>query len=278
MTKRIILLLSILVNIALSSAILAQEAQTASDSTATNATESKQSVPSSLGNEVEKEYNEGNFQRVIELLETEQEKQKKEGLESSNLYYNLGNAYFRTNEIAKALLNYERAALLNPGDKDIRHNIQYANTKIEDKIQPLDTFFLSSWFLSLQNLFSSNTWAYLAIVSFLLFIVALIAFFFSRSITIKKIVFYVGIILAVFIALANIFASSQKNKVINRDAAIIMAGSAPVHSSPDMNSKELFILHSGTKVRITKEDRIWMEIEIADGNIGWIQRDKLEKI
>lgn len=223
-------------------------------------------------------YNSGDFHQAIEILEKEKDEQLAKGLESSELYYNLGNAYFRANDIARARLYYERALLLAPSDRDIRHNIDYVSTKIEDKILVADTFFLSNWFDSVQNLANSNTWATLAVIAFILFIGTLALFFFTRHIGAKKAAFYAGIVLIIFVIFANIFSFGQKSKIENRNTAIIMASSASVVSSPDINSKELFILHSGTKVVVTKEDRNWLEIEIDNGSVGWIQRDKIEII
>ena len=223
-------------------------------------------------------YNDGDFREVIDLLEAEKEVQLANGFESAELYYNMGNAYFRVNDIAHARLNYERALLLDPGDRDIRHNIDYVLTKIEDKILVADTFFLNIWFKAVQNLFSSDTWAFIAVASFLFFMVCLVVFFFSRHVPVKKIAFYIGIVSVVVVIFANVFTFGQKSRIEHRDTAVIMAGSAPVVSSPDINSKELFILHAGTKVEITKEDRNWLEIEIDNGSIGWIQREKLEII
>ncbi len=223
-------------------------------------------------------YNDGNFLKAIELLEKQKDEYKAKGLESADLYYNLGNAYFRNRDIAHALLNYERALLLNPGDRDTKHNIEYVSTFVEDKILVADTFFLTTWFNYVQHSFSANTWAVMGIVSFLLLIGSLFLFFFGKSITIKKASFYVGIVLIVLVVFANIFTYRQKQEIEYRSTAIIMVGSVSIKSSPDINSKELFILHSGTKVKITKEDRRWLEIEISDGNVGWIQRDALEII
>jgi SH3-like domain-containing protein len=95
---------------------------------------------------------------------------------------------------------------------------------------------------------------------------------------IKKTAFYVSIVLIIVVIFANIFSFRQKNRIEHRDTAIIMAASVPMASSPDINSKELTILHAGTKVSITKEDRNWLEVEIDNGTVGWIQRDKLEII
>lgn len=223
-------------------------------------------------------YNEGNFRKAIEILKAEKKAKLSEGLESSELYYNLGNAHFRVNELAEARLYYEKALLLNPGDRDTKHNIDYLKTKIEDKILVADTFFLINWFNAVQNIMSSNSWAILAITCFLLLIGCLSIFFFSRSVTLKKTVFYIGIVSVLIVIFANIFAFRQKKKIEYRDTAIIMTGSASIMGSPDINSKELFILHAGTKVYITKEDRNWLEIEIDNGSVGWVQRDKIEII
>lgn len=233
---------------------------------------------SSVNAEATAAYNEGHFRRAIEILEAERVDRLAEGLESPELYYNLGNAYFRVNELAEARLYYERALLLDPGDRDTRHNIDYLMTKIEDKILVADTFFLSNWFNAIQNLFSSNAWATIGIALFLLLAGCMAAFFFSRSVVLKKTAFYIGIVSLVIVIFANVFAFRQKKKVEHRDTAIIMAGSAPIMGSPDINSKELFILHAGTKIYITKEDRNWLEIEIDNGSVGWVQRDKIEVI
>lgn len=223
-------------------------------------------------------YNEGDYYTCIGILEREIKRAKQENLESAYLHYNLGNAYFRVNELGYARLNYERAALIDPGDRDIRHNIDYVMTRIEDKILEVDTLFISSWFNAVQNLLGTNTWAIIGVCLFLLFMLCLVAFFFSKQIFIKKASFYAGIVLLVFILFTNIFAYRQKQKLVHRDAAVIMAATVSVVSSPDINSKELFRLHVGTKVKITKDDRSWLEIELDNGSVGWIQRDKLEII
>lgn len=223
-------------------------------------------------------YNEGDFKVAIGLLEREIKRIQQEGKASADLYYNLGNAYFRIQELGLARLNYERAALFDPSDKAIQHNIEYVKTRIEDKILEVDTLFISTWFNAMQNWFNTNTWAIIGVVVFFIFMGCLVAFFFTRQILIKKTAFYAGIVLAVFILFANIFAYRQKNKLEERNTAIITAPAVSVVSSPDINSKELFRLHVGTKVRVTKDDRNWLEIELDNGSVGWIQRDKLEII
>lgn len=232
----------------------------------------------SAAQKAQQAYDEGDFRDAITLLEDEIKAQKEQGKVSADLYYNLGNAYFRVNEVPLALLNYERAQLYKPGDRDTKHNIEYARTRIEDKILIADNFFLKMWFEAIQDLQSSNGWAKLSVVLFVLFVASLFLFFFTPKVNLKKSGFYAGVVFFVLLLFTNIFAYNQKKNIENRDTAIIMAGSVPIVSSPNSTSKELFILHAGTKVVITKQDGSWYEIEIENGSVGWIQKDKLEVI
>jgi tetratricopeptide (TPR) repeat protein len=279
--KRVILSY-IFIFIALATAGAQDSTNVQTDSTATTPgtviAENKSGTGETVLEEANALYNSGDFRKAIEILENEKDAQKSQGLESAGLYYNLGNSYFRVNEIAKARLYYERALLLDPGDRDTRHNIDYVMSKIEDKIPVADTFFLNIWFNAIQNLFSSNSWATIGVVSFILFVLCLVLFFFSRYIFTKKAAFYTGIVLIIVVIFANIFSFRQKSRIEHRDTAIIMAASVPMVSSPDINSKELTLLHAGTKVTVTKEDRSWLEVEIDNGTVGWIQREKLEII
>ena len=223
-------------------------------------------------------YDNAQYNKAIEILENERDAQIANRHESADLYYNLGNAYYRAGNIAKARLNYERAALFNPGDRDIKENIRFIKSKIEDKIPVADSFFIGVWFRAVQDWFSSNGWAKIAITSFVLLIISLSIFFLVKKEVVKKASFYCGILFITFIVFANVFSYRQKKQIEVRDTAIIVADAASILSAPDSNSSELLILHAGTKVTITKEDRYWLEVEIDNGSIGWIQRDKIEII
>ena len=228
--------------------------------------------------EASEAYRKGDYKKSIELYEKVIAEHLAKGEESPELYYNLGNAYFRDNQIGKAILNYNRALLLSPGDSDIRHNLRFANTRIEDKIVPSNRFFLTDWFNSIQNLFNSNTWGIIAIGLFFLFLGCMGIFLFVRILWMRKSAFYTGIVIFVLMIAANVFAFNQKNVRIHRNSAVIMAPAVSIRTSPDPNSKELFQLHEGTTVRIRKTDGDWYEIEIANGSVGWISKDYIEII
>ena len=198
--------------------------------------------------------------------------------DSPEIYFNLGNAYYRANKIAPAILNYERALLMNPGDKDVRFNLEIAKLKKVDRIDPLGEFFLVQWFNAIQNLLSVDTWASLGIVCFILFIGCLILFFFSKWMRLRKTGFYLGIILLFVVICANLFAWNQQKAIVNRTGAIIFAPTVTIKSSPDASGTDLFVLHEGTKVFIKSSLGEWHEIELEDGNVGWIRQKDLERI
>ena len=224
--------------------------------------------------EADSAYVRGEYQQAI----TDYEALLKQG-GSAELYYNLGNAYYRTENITKAVLNYERALLLSPGDRDIRFNLQLARSKTIDKIVPESEMFFITWYHALVNLMSVDAWARMALISLALVIVLLLVYLFASRIWLRKVGFFGGILLLAVFVLSNLFAWQQKRNLLFRKGAIVTAPSVTVKSTPAKNGTDLFILHEGTKVNITDGSmRGWLEIRIADGKEGWIERNKLEEI
>ena len=199
--------------------------------------------------------------------------------ESADVYYNLGNSYYKLGEIAKSILNYERALLLQPGNGDIRANLEVARAKAIDKVELVPEIFFISWIKSLINIMSVDAWAWWGIVSFLFFIVALYFFIFSKQVVLKKIGFTASIVLLIITLCANIFASEQKEHLVNRTNAIVMNPSVTVRSTPSESGTSLFILHEGRKVSIKdKSMREWTEISLEDGKVGWAPASSIEVI
>ena len=220
------------------------------------------------------EYTKGNYQQAIK----DYEELLKQGV-SAELYYNLGNAYYRADNITRAIINYERAFMLSPGDEDIRFNLQLAQSKTIDKIAPASEMFFVTWYQSLVNLTSVDRWAYVAIVSIILVLLLVLIYLFADNLRLRKVGFFGAIAFLVLFILANIFAYQQKRQLENRNGAIVIAPSASVKKTPADNSETTFVLHEGTKVKITdKSISKWVEIEIADGRNGWVTNDRIEEI
>lgn len=199
--------------------------------------------------------------------------------EAADVYYNLGNSYYKIGEIAKAVLNYERALLLQPGNGDIRANLEVARAKTIDKVEPVPEVFFVSWIKSLTNSMSVDAWATWGIVSFILLIIALYFFIFSKQIMLKKIGFISGIILLIVTVCSNLFASQQKEHLVNRSEAIVMNPSVTVRSTPSESGTSLFILHEGRKVSVKDNSmKEWKEIRLEDGKVGWVPASAIEVI
>ena len=219
-------------------------------------------------------YVNGNYQEAIKVYES----LLKQG-ESAELYYNLGNAYYRTENITRAVLNYERALLLSPGDGDIRFNLQIARSKTIDKIVPESEMFFVTWYRSLVNIMSVDGWGRMALVSLALVIVLFLVYLFSARVWVQKVGFFGGGFLLFVFVLSNFFAWQQRQQLLNREGAIVVAPSVTVKSTPAQNGTDLFILHEGTKVVITDGSmKSWREIRLADGKKGWIESKKIELI
>lgn len=245
----------------------------------TEVSESQENVGGDTSSEVAAQaYRDQDYKKSIALYEEIVAQGIEQQRESAQVYYNLGNAYFRNHQLGKAILNYERAHLLDPGDGDIRHNLRFANNQTEDKITPTNNIFLANWFNGVRDLFSSNTWATLAIIMFVLLIACAALFFFMRVLWVKRFAFYAGLVLLLFTVTANAFAFSQKKERTSRDNAIVMVGAASANASPDTNSNLLFELHEGTKVKVRSSDGNWYEIEIANGSVGWTLKKNVEII
>ena len=202
----------------------------------------------------------------------------KQGI-SSDIYYNLGNCYYRMDDMTRAVLNYERALLLSPGDRDVRLNLQLARSKTIDKIVPESEMFFVTWYRSLVNLMSVDGWARTAIVSQVVALILALLYLFSDRIWLRKLGFFGGILLLLTFALSNLFAYQQKQALVHRSGAIIIHSAVNVKSTPAHNGTDLFILHEGTKVTITDDSmNDWKEIRVADGKEGWLQTKDIEII
>ena len=224
-----------------------------------------------LGDEA---YGKGNYQQAI----NDYEQLLKQGV-SAEVYYNLGNAYYRSENITKAIINYERALLLSPGDEDIRFNLQLARSKTIDKITPESEMFFVTWYRSLVNMTSVDGWAYIALVSLLAALCLALVYLFASKVWFRKIGFFAGILMVVLFIVSNIFAYHQRRILDNRTSAIVIAPSVNVKTTPEAAAKDAFLIHEGTKVEITDDSmNDWKCIHLANGKEGWVSTKVLERI
>lgn len=220
------------------------------------------------------EYKKGNYQQAIkdynELLKT---------TKSADLYYNLGNAYYCTDNITFAILSYERALLLSPSDDDIKLNLQIAQSKTIDKITPEAEMFLVQWYKSLVNLMGIDSWATLSIFSLVLTLAFFTLYLLSVKVTRRKVGFFAGMFFAVLFVLSQICAYQQKSQYQNRRGAIVVVPSLQLKDVPDDKGKSVTVIHEGTRVDIIDDSmKDWKHVKLGDNREGWLHSSQIQKI
>lgn len=197
------------------------------------------------------------------------------GYESADLYYNLGNVYYRQEEYGLSILNYERALRLKPNFRDAKQNLDLADSKTEDQIAALPEIFLAQWAHSVVAWFSPTGWRICTLILLALLGTAVVLFLLSRDYAWRKGALIGGIVTLVFLLLCIACTISASVRYNRHNQAIVTAPMAVVKSSPEENSIDKLVLHEGTKVNIEETLGEWHKIQIADGNNGWLQTDEV---
>jgi len=197
------------------------------------------------------------------------------GYRSAALSYNIGNAYFKLNDIPGAILFYERALLLKPADNNIIYNLQISRALVVDKFEEIPELFFVKWFDFLSLLMPTNTWAVLSIAAFILFLLLLSIYIYSSRYKVKVTGFWVALFFLIISASSLAFTIRNKSLVYDSRKAVIFAPSVNGKSSPDSSGTDLFVLHEGSKVSVEDMVGEWYEIRLSDGNKGWVPATSL---
>ncbi len=201
-----------------------------------------------------------------------------EHLESADLYYNLGNTCFKLDDIAHAILYYERALKLDPAHADAAHNLEIVRQMTLDKIDVVPDFILVSWFRHLRQGLSADAWAWITLALAALVGVLFLLFRLGGSSALRTVSFIAGCVFAVLTVFTFVFSLQQKHAITRQDSAIVTTPVCSVKSSPAEGGKTVFVLHEGTKVRILDNVGDFAKVEIADGRQGWAQTSTFEVI
>lgn len=200
------------------------------------------------------------------------------GYQSPELYYNLGNTYYKLQEIPSAILYYEKAIKLNPNDENIIHNLNLCNSLIPDRIEEMPKLFFIQWYQGLYNYFPIDTWAMIGLILFSLFAFFLLIYFLSSRLLWKKLGFWSAFLFLILASFAFFLTSQKYSSFKQHNEAIIFIPSITVKSSPAKNSVDLFVIHEGTKVTILDQVGTWKKIKIQNGSIGWIEDENMQII
>lgn len=224
--------------------------------------------------DAEKAYAQNEFQKAAGMYE----KLLEEG-ESPRLYYNLGNCYYRLEMPSKALLNYERAALLDPSDKDVRANIEFVQRQLLPGATRPTQFFFVTWWNDLRDSMNLQAWIVCGISAFVLFLLSVSVYLFIKNTNLRKGGFFASLFFLVVCVGANHFAYVQYKRLTVRDTAIVLSAGAVVRSAPTDTGTALTTLPVGLKITVTDDSmKEWKEIEFNDGKVGWLKASEIEVI
>lgn len=200
------------------------------------------------------------------------------GQSSFELYFNLGNAYFRLNEIPKAILNYERALQIKPHQKEAKYNLKLANQRTIDQISTASPFFLINWWMAWRGLFSSNFWSILTIIAVFTSVLGVLVWLFGESRKAKKIGFLLGVIFFMFGILFGFTAWQRYAYEQKSDMAILFAKETPLKLAADNASPDVLMLHEGIKVEVLGKTGLWNKVRLPNGEQGWLPVESLVEI
>ena len=219
-------------------------------------------------------YQKGNYIEAVKAYESVLKGNK----QSAELYFNIGNCYYKMNKVAPAIYNYEKALVLEPNDKEVQNNLKFAHKLQIDEIKEVPKVGFEKLIGDFTGAFHYNTWAWIAVAFVFLFVLFFIGYFFSQT-TVFKRVFFIGMFVLMFLLLISILSAIfERNHFKNEKPAIVFAEVVSVKNEPRASGSDVFILHEGTKVFVKETLENWKKIQLTDGTEGWIEESAIREV
>ncbi|MCF8464270.1 MAG: tetratricopeptide repeat protein [Flavobacteriales bacterium] len=196
----------------------------------------------------------------------------------AEIHYNLGNTYFKAGQIAPSVLHYERALKLAPKDEDIQLNLKLANMSVKDRVEEMPQLFFVTWWKAVLNTFSTDGWAWSAVVALVLALGGFLLFRFSSEEGMKRLTFYTGFVALIWFGFSIYAAQNNYNRAVHDNRAVVFAATVTAKSAPDQKGKDLFVIHEGLVVSTSDELNGWIRIKLSNGNVGWIPGNSVQPI
>ncbi len=220
------------------------------------------------------EYDQGNYAEAAQKYEALVEAFNG----APDLYYALGNSYYKQQNFSRAILNYERCLQRDPSNADAKANLALAQLNCVDKIETIQPIIFVTWSNALRDLFSADAWGRLSILFFLLFLAGAGCYFFLKKVAFRKAGFYSAFVMVCLSAISMYYANQQSYIKTAHEHAIVMTPTVTLRSTPAESGTQLLIIHEGLKVKVRQELSGWSEVELSDGNVGWMPSEQLEVI
>ncbi len=219
-------------------------------------------------------YEKGEYTKSIQIYET----LLSQNGPSATLYYNLGNCYYKINKLGLSVLNYERALMYDGRNEDIKYNLELANLRIRDKIEPINETLITIWSRDFIKIFSVHSWAFFCILFLWIALAGFVIYRYSKKRNFQQYGFWGFAVSLLFFVITFISAVGRNNYDNNYQFAIVMAPSSIVKSEPNESSTNMFLIHEGLKVQLLESDNNWTEIKMPDGNVGWLKNEDIVRV
>lgn len=211
-------------------------------------------------------YQEEKYQEAVQAYEQVLET----GLHSVDVYFNLGNAYYKLNEVAPAIYNYEKALLLEPNNKNVKNNLKFAQNMMIDTVKEVPRVGFNEWLQDFTSVYHYDTWAKIAIGFSFLVLLSFIAYYFIPKIGVKRIFFGLAVLFLIFSVLSVVISAFEKNQTESYNPAIVFSESVSVKSEPNQTSNNVTLIHEGTKVYVLESLDDYYKVELSDRREGWL--------
>ncbi len=219
-------------------------------------------------------YKKGNYNEAVAAYENVLKGNK----HSAELYFNLGNSYYKLNKVAPAIYNYEKALVLSPNDSDVLTNLRFAQKRTIDEIKVIPKVGFAKLLRDFTGIYHFNTWAWISISFSVLFLLSFIGYYFSQ-LTVSKRIFFFGMFVMLFLLLISVSSAIfEKSHYNNEVPAVIFAERIEVKSEPQRLASNVVTLHEGTKVFVKESLEDWKKIQLTDGTEGWILKSAIKEV
>ena len=219
-------------------------------------------------------YQKGQYEQAIQAYESVLDSRQ----QSADLYFNLGNCYYKLNKVAPSIYNYEKALVLAPEDVDITNNLKFAQKLTIDEVKEVPKVGFAKLLRDFTGMYHYNTWAWISIVFGLLFLGFFMGYYFSLAAVLKRIFFFGMFVWVLFLLVSVGAAIFEKNHFVTDRPAIVFAEVTEVKSEPQKASPATFVVHEGTKVFVKEILGKWKKIELTDGTEGWIESGAIREV
>ncbi|MBI5730201.1 MAG: tetratricopeptide repeat protein [Ignavibacteriales bacterium] len=230
--------------------------------------------PDELMKNGNKFYQEGQFEQAVQTYQ----KILGQGFESGAIYYNLGNAYFKSGKLGYAIYCYEKGLKLEPNDEDLSYNLRIAQARTFDKITELPKLFIIAWWEGLVTSLSISAWSFIVILIFWILLISIAVYYFARNARFQRISFLSSSISLAVLIVVVVLLFVRVNREAATNYGILLQQTYSVKVSPDVKGSDAFIIHEGIKFSIEDHVNDWVKIRLVDGKIGWIQKSVMGQI